>query len=204
MCAKQWTRPLLAIEGPIGAGKTTLAQLVALEWGAETVLERFDENPFLPLFYADRERYAWQTQLHFLAERFDQLTELAPAGPSLVSDYLFAKDRIFAELNLGPPALRRYRKVYDALAPLVPRPAGVVYLHADADFLLARVASRGRDYERGMEHAYLAALASAYDGFFAGYAAAPLLRLDAAALDFEHSAADRAEVLARVREAFGL
>src|SRR5215216_3206343 len=90
----------LAIEGPIGVGKTTLARLLQETWQAELVLEHFDDNPFLPLFYADRERYAWQTQLHFLIDRFDQWTELRPTASVCVSDYLFDKDRVFAELNL--------------------------------------------------------------------------------------------------------
>jgi deoxyadenosine/deoxycytidine kinase len=105
----------LAIEGPIGAGKTTLARLLHESWQAELVLEHFDENPFLPLFYADRQRYAWQTQLHFLIDRFDQWTELRPTPALRVSDYLFDKDRVFAELNLDGVALRRYLKVFHAL-----------------------------------------------------------------------------------------
>ena len=99
----------LAIEGPIGVGKTTLARLLQETWQAELVLEQFDENPFLPLFYADRQRYAWQTQLHFLIDRFDQWSELQPTASLRVSDYLFDKDRVFAELNLDDVALRRYQ-----------------------------------------------------------------------------------------------
>jgi deoxyguanosine kinase len=202
MTPSPWSRPLLAIEGPIGAGKTTLATLVAREWGAQAVFEQFGENPFLPLFYADRERYAWQTQLHFLVDRFDQLTELAPAGPPLVSDYLFDKDRIFAELNLPTAALRRYRKVYDALAPAAPAPRAVVYLQAEVDLLLARIAARGRPYERQIEPAYLAALCAAYDAFFAAYTGAPVLRIDAAA-DFEHDATRCEAVLREIGVLFG-
>src|SRR5262245_41971834 len=94
----------LAVEGPIGVGKTTLARLLQKTWQAELVLEQFDENPFLPLFYADRQRYAWQTQLHFLIDRFDQWTELRPTATLRVSDYLFDKDHVFAELNLDGAA----------------------------------------------------------------------------------------------------
>jgi deoxyguanosine kinase len=200
MSTTEWTRRFLAVEGPIGVGKTTLARIVAERWGAELALEQFGENPFLPLFYADRARYAWQTQLHFLVDRFDQLTELAPHGPPLVSDYLFEKDRIFAELNLAPAALRRYRKVYGALANAVPRPGAVVYVHAGVDLLLDRITARGRPYERDIDAAYLASLCAAYDAFFAAYRRAPVLRIDAAALDYEHNQTHRDEVLRRVAE----
>jgi deoxyguanosine kinase len=197
-------RPFLVVEGPIGAGKTTLARLIAAAWGGDLALEHFDENPFLPLFYADRERYAWQTQLHFLADRFDQLTDLPRSGGLLVGDYLFDKDRIFAELTLDKRALRRYRKVFAALRPAIPPVAGVVYLRSDVETLLARIAMRARPYEQSIDAAYLAGLSDAYDAFFAGYADAPLLRLDAAALDYEHRPEDRMAVLQQVAGAFGL
>ncbi|HWQ15759.1 MAG TPA: deoxynucleoside kinase [Roseiflexaceae bacterium] len=197
-------RPILAVEGPIGAGKTTLARIIAAAWGADLAMEQFEENPFLPLFYTDPPRYAWQTQLHFLASRFDQLTDLPQTGGLLVCDYMFDKDRIFAELTLDGPALRRYRKLFAALRPAVPPVAGVVYLRAEVATLQARIAARARPYEQGMDAAYLAALCRAYEAFFAGYADAPVLRLDASALDYEHREADRAAVLRQVRAAFGL
>jgi deoxyguanosine kinase len=112
------------------------------------VLEHFDENPFLPLFYADRQRYAWQTQLHFLIDRFDQWTELGPTRTLRVSEELFDKDRVFAELNLDGVALRRYLKVFHALRGQLRQPTGVIYLHADVDVLLARIAARARAYEQ--------------------------------------------------------
>src|SRR4029453_1564043 len=123
----------LAIEGPIGVGKTTLARLLQETWKAELVLEQFDENPFLPLFYTDRQRYAWQTQLHFLIDRFDQWSELRPASTMRVSDYLFDKDRVFAELTLDTHALRRYLKVYQALRSQLSHPTGIIYLQASLD-----------------------------------------------------------------------
>src|SRR3954470_8457909 len=149
----------LAIEGPIGVGKTTLARLLHTTWQAELVLEHFDDNPFLPLFYADRQRYAWQTQLHFLIDRFDQWTEHRPTPTLRVSDYLFDKDRVFAELNLDGVALRRYLKVFHALRSQLLRPTGVIYLHADVDILLARIAARARAYEQQIERTYIRALA---------------------------------------------
>jgi deoxyguanosine kinase len=197
-------RPFIAVEGPIGVGKTTLARLLHRAWGGALLLEQFDENPFLPLFYADRERYAWQTQLHFLTARFDQLTDAPGTAALLVSDYLFEKDLVFAQLNLGERDQRRHRKVFDALSRAVPQPTGVVFLQADLATLLGRIAARARPYERQINPGYLDALRAAYDAFFGGYAGAPLLRVDASAADFEHSPADRARLLARIAAAFTL
>ena len=116
----------LAIEGPIGVGKTTLARLLQQTWQAELALEQFEENPFLPLFYTDRQRYAWQTQLHFLIDRFDQWSELQPTASLRVSDYLFDKDRLFAELHLDDVALRRFLKIFHALRSQLHQPNGVI------------------------------------------------------------------------------
>ncbi len=194
----------LAIEGPIGAGKTTLARLLHESWQAELVLEHFDENPFLPLFYADRQRYAWQTQLHFLIDRFDQWTELRPTPALRVSDYLFDKDRVFAELNLDGVALRRYLKVFHALRGQLRQPTGVIYLHADVDVLLARIAARARAYEQQIERAYISALADAYERFFAAYDDAPVLALDMTERELLHNADDRSAVLTAVQSAFAV
>jgi deoxyguanosine kinase len=190
----------LAIEGPIGVGKTTLAQLLHARWPSDLLLERFDDNPFLALFYADPERYALPTQLHFLLDRFDQLTETPRTQGLLISDYVFAKDRLFAELNLSPAALRRYRKVYDLLAPAVPQPDAVVFLHADETTLLDRIARRGRSYEQQLAPAYLRRLAEAYHGFFTDRQPAPALYIDSTSLDLAARAADQAAVIARIND----
>jgi len=192
----------LAIEGPIGVGKTTLAHLLRQTWPAELVLEHFDENPFLPLFYTDRLRYAWQTQLHFLIDRFDQWTELHSAPILRVSDYLFDKDRLFAELNLDDVALRRYLKVFHALRSQLRQPTGVIYLHADVEILLARIAARGRSYEQQIEPTYMRALADAYERFFAAYDDAPVLRLDMTERELLHNADDRSAVLSAIQSEF--
>lgn len=202
--APMTARHFLAIDGPIGAGKTTLARLIQRTWGGATLLERFEENPFLALFYTDRQRYAWQTQLNFLVDRFDQLTEAPQSAGLLVSDYLFEKDLIFAQLNLDDLARRRHRKLFDALRRAVPQPSGVIFLQADLDTLLARIAARGRPYEQQMEPAYLDALRRAYEAFFATYTAAPLLRVDTSSLDFEHDPAAAAALLGQIQAAFGL
>jgi deoxyguanosine kinase len=192
----------LAIEGPIGVGKTTLAHLLHETWQAELVLEHFDENPFLPLFYTDRQRYAWQTQLHFLIDRFDQWTELQPTPTLRVSDYLFDKDRVFAELNLDGVALRRYLKVFHVLRGQLRHPTGVIYLHADVDVLLARIAARARAYEQQIERTYIRALADAYERLFATYGDAPVLALDMTGRDLLHNANDRLAVVTAVQSAF--
>ncbi len=190
----------LAIEGPIGVGKTTLARLLHQTWQAELVLEQCDENPFLPLFYTDRQRYAWQTQLHFLIDRFDQWTELRSPPILRVSDYLFDKDRLFAELNLDDVALRCYLKVFHALRSQfqLREPTGVIYLHADVEVLLARA----RTYEQQIERTYLRALADAYERFFAAYDDAPVLALDMTERELLDNADERSTVLSAVQSAF--
>ncbi len=192
----------LAIEGPIGVGKTTLARLLHQTWQAELVLEHFDENPFLSLFYTDRQRYAWQTQLHFLIDRFDQWTELRSAPALRVSDYLFDKDRLFAELNLDDVALRRYLKVFHALRSHLRQPTGVIYLHADVEVLFARIAARARSYEQQIEPTYLRALVDAYERFFAAYDDAPVLALDMTERELLDNADERRAVLSAVQSAF--
>jgi deoxyguanosine kinase len=192
----------LAIEGPIGVGKTTLARLLHETWQAELVLEHFDENPFLALFYTDRQRYAWPTQLHFLIDRFDQWTELRPTSTLRVSDYLFDKDRIFAELTLDDVALRRYLKVFHALRSQLRHPTGVIYLHATVEVLLARIAARARAYEQQIERTYISALADAYARFFASYGDVPVLALDMTERELLHNADDRWAVLSAVQSAF--
>ena len=194
----------LAIDGPIGAGKTTLARLLAEAWGAELLLERFADNPFLPLFYAEPQRYAWPTQLHFLTDRFDQWGDATATARPLVSDYLFDKDRLFAELTLDEAQLHRYTKVFEALRSQLRQPVAVVALRAPVDVLLARIAKRARPYERPIEAAYLAALSDAYDRFFADYRGAPVLTLDTAGRDIVSSAVARASVLSQIAAAFDL
>jgi deoxyguanosine kinase len=192
----------LAIEGPIGVGKTTLARLLHQTWQAELVLEHFDEKAFLALFYTDRQRYAWQTQLHFLIDRFDQWSELRSTPPLRVSDYLFDKDRLFAELTLDDVALRRYLKVFHALRSQLRQPTGVIYLHADVEFLLARIAARARTNEQQIERTYVRALSDAYERFFVTYTDAPVLALDMTEGALLDNADDRSTVVSAVQSAF--
>ncbi len=177
----------VAVEGVIGAGKTTLAQMLAERTGARLVLERFEENPFLPAFYEDPDRWALQTQLAFLASRFRQQKALADRDlfhHSVVSDYTFDKDRLFARTTLHGDELRLYETLHGLMEPNAPVPDLVVYLRQPVDRLLRHIAQRGRPYEQDMDPAYLAELAEAYDAHFFRYTRGPLLIVNAAELDF--------------------
>lgn len=194
----------VAIEGVIGVGKTTFARFLSQDLAANLQLEVFEENPFLGSFYADRERYAFQTQLFFLLSRYrQQARTLAPSllDRSMVSDYLFDKDWIFAHLNLGGDELDVYESLYGALASAIPAPELVVYLRADTTTLMQRIAMRDRPYERSMQREYIHELGRAYDQFFAGYQAAPLLVLETDDLDFVRRPDDLQAMIGQVRAA---
>jgi deoxyguanosine kinase len=197
----------IAIEGGIGVGKTTLARLLQPVFDADVLLEEFEENPFLADFYGDRARYAFQTQLFFLLSRYRQQHQVVPASlarRTLVSDYTFAKDRLFAHLNLGGDELEMYGRVHAILAENLAQPDLVVFLRADTDVLLERIAIRDRPYERGMDRAYIDELRRAYERFFADYHASPLLSLDTNAINFVQNPDDLMQIIGRVRSALGL
>jgi deoxyadenosine/deoxycytidine kinase len=198
--------PYIAVEGVIGVGKTTLVRLLASELRATGLLEVFEENPFLSDFYADRARYAFQTQIFFLLSRYRQQHQAIPEalarGP-LLSDYTFAKDSLFAHLNLSGDELTVYEKLHGALAEKIPTPDLVVYLRADLDMLMARIAARDRPYERGMDRSYIESLRLAYEGFFAAYSQAPVLAIDTNNLNFVQDPAALASVRERILAALG-
>lgn len=160
----------IAIEGVIGVGKTTLARLLRSAFEAELMLEVFEENPFLSDFYADRERYAFQTQIFFLLSRYHQQRESAPKtlnrNNTLLSDYTFEKDALFARINLKGDELEMYYRVHDALAEKIPLPDLVVYLRATTDVLMQRIALRDRPYERDMDREYIDLLNQTYDQYY--------------------------------------
>ncbi|NLG41451.1 MAG: deoxynucleoside kinase [Chloroflexi bacterium] len=160
-----------AIEGVIGVGKTTLARLLQPTFNAEILLEVFEENPFLSNFYSDRSRYAFQTQIFFLMSRYHQQNNVIPsalaAGKTVISDYTFDKDALFAGINITGDELEVYHKVHSALAEKIPNPDLVVYLRASLATLMNRIAHRDRSYERNMDPAYISELMEAYDHFFA-------------------------------------
>ena len=198
------THPYLAIEGAIGVGKTTLARLLGEALPGEILLEVFEENPFLSDFYADRARYAFQTQIFFLLSRYRQqhkvIAETLRHGP-LVSDYLFAKDWLFAHLNLAGDELTMYERVHAILGEQIPSPSLVVYLRASTDTLMQRITFRDRSYERQISRDYLDALRLAYESFFDGYTAAPILVVHTDDLDFVRNDGDKTEIISRVKDA---
>lgn len=159
----------IAIEGVIGVGKTTLARLIHEAFEADVLLEVFEENPFLGSFYADRQRYAFQTQIFFLMSRFTHQHQVIPstmsAGRNIVSDYTFDKDALFAGINLSGDELDIYHKVHSALADKIPQPDLLIYLRAATKTLMHRIAHRDRPYERSMDQAYIEELANAYEKF---------------------------------------
>jgi deoxyadenosine/deoxycytidine kinase len=171
----------IAIEGPIGAGKSTLASLLAPPLGAELMLERPHENPFLKDFYADGPRYAFQTQLFFLFQRVEQVRQLAQPGifaPLIVSDFTLDKDRIFARLTLSDDEYRLYSLIHAQVAPQVPAPDLVIWLDGPSVVLRDRIQRRGRPMERHIEAAYLRAVADAYGEYFDSRTDLPLLVVD--------------------------
>ncbi len=193
--------PYIAIEGVIGVGKTTLARLLHPRFGGETLLEAFEANPFLSNFYSDRARYAFQTQIFFLLSRYRQQQSVdtyLQRGP-LLADYFFEKDKLFAHLNLSGDELAMYDRLYEALSEKVRRPDLVVYLRADVETLMARIAMRDRPYERQMDRAYIAALRRQYEALFANYTAAPLLVIETDALDFVRNSEDLNRIERRIR-----
>ena len=195
----------IAIEGVIGVGKTTLARMLAPSFEAELLLEVFEENPFLSDFYSDRTRYAFQTQIFFLLSRYHQqrrgVTALVESGKSLFSDYTFAKDSLFARINLQGDELEMYKRVHEALAEKIPMPNLLVYLCADTDVLMQRIAQRDRSYERNMERNYIADLNRAYEEFFSRpYDGTPVLTIDTNPLDFVRNPGDLGIIENRIRE----
>jgi len=177
----------IAIEGVIGAGKTSLARLLRREIGGQLILEKFEENPFLERFYQDPPRYAFQTQIFFLVTRFRQLQQVLQ--PSLfddfvISDYTFDKDRIFADLNLNPDEMALYNMVASQLQKSLVTPDLVVYLQSSVDRLMENIAKRGRSFEHDISREYIESLNEAYNYYFFRYKASPLLIVKATDIDF--------------------
>jgi len=168
----------IVVEGPIGAGKTSLARKLAERFGAQPVLEDPSGNPFLERFYRDSRRYALPTQLFFLFQRVNQLRDLAQRdlfSQAMVGDFLLDKDPLFARLTLDDDELRLYQQIFDSLRPQAPQPDLVIYLQAQPDTLVRRVLERGLPMEAGISDAYMRALADAYSRYFHHFDAAPLL-----------------------------
>ncbi|MGH2571650.1 MAG: deoxynucleoside kinase [bacterium] len=192
----------IAVEGVIGVGKTTLAQRLARSLEASLLLEVVEDNPFLSRFYDDPEAWAFQTQIFFLLSRYRQHLELSQRDlftGSVVSDYLFAKDQIFATINLGEDELALYRTLLPLLEARLARPDLVVYLQATTGVLVDRIRRRGRSFEREISTEYLETLSEAYNHFFFHYDETPLLIVNTNEIDLVGSDEDYEELLALIR-----
>lgn len=177
----------IAIEGPIGVGKTTLAKMLSDHYNGRLVLERHDENPFLKDFYKDRDRYAFQTQMFFLLSRFKQQQEFFSGellATHVVSDYFFGKDRIFASLTLNSDEMALYDRVALLMEKDIPLPDLIIYLTASPGTLMQRVKNRGRTYEKFMDVDYLADLSDAYSKYFFHFSLTTLLVINTENVNF--------------------
>jgi len=200
--ANEATHRFIAVEGPIGVGKTSLARRLCVSLSAQCVLELPGQNPFLERFYRNPRAGALPTQLYFLLQRAQQLASLKQAdlfAPVRVTDYLLEKDRLFARVTLDDAEYALYEQVYARLDIQVPRPDLVVYLQAPVDVLLERIARRGVDYEQYIDRGYLERLNEAYARFFHEFDAAPLLIVNAGSIDPIANQHDYEELLAAIR-----
>lgn len=193
----------IAVEGVIGVGKTSLAELLAERLSARLIREKFEENPFLADFYRDPERYAFQTQLFFLLSRYRQQQELRQMDmfhKMIISDYLFVKDRLFASLNLDEKEMSLYDAVANLLERSVMNPDLVIYLQADTDRLMERIMSRRREFEENISREYIDALNQVYNEFFFRYQACPLFIINTNDIDFVRNEKDLEEVIRYIRQ----
>ena len=193
----------IVIEGPIGVGKTSLTKLLAKEFNARSILERPDENPFLPAFYEDRKKFAFQTQIFFLLSRFQQQKEIAQLdlfNQVTLCDYLFAKDRIFASLNLDDHELALYEQIFRLLGGQIPSPDLVIFLEAKPDVLLHRIKSRNLSYEKEIDLEYLKMLTEAYNYYFFHYDHSPLLVVNTSEIDFVNREEDFAQLVREIKQ----
>jgi len=193
----------IAIEGSIGVGKTSLANLISKELGARLVLEEFEENPFLSEFYKDPERYAFQTQLFFLLQRYRQQQELRQLDMFqnlLLTDYMFVKDRLFASLNLNEKEMQLYETVANLLERNIIKPDLVIYLQAETDTLMKNIVARGREIEQDITYEYIDALNQVYTEYFFRYQETPLVIINTSNIDFVHNSNDLKEVIKYIRQ----
>lgn len=191
----------IVVEGPIGVGKTTLARLLADAFSARLVLEQVEENPFLRKFYEKPRHFAFQAQLFFLLTRYRQQKELAQQdlfSQNTVVDYLFAKDQIFAQLNLDTDELALYRQLFGLLDARLAKPDLVVYLQARSDVLLTRLRKRDRDYERRIAGEYIERVAEAYRDYFFYYDETPLLVVNSSDIDFVAHSDEMADLIREI------
>jgi deoxyadenosine/deoxycytidine kinase len=193
----------IVIEGPIGVGKTSLAMLLAKEFNARCILEKPEENPFLPHFYQDRKKYAFQTQIFFLLNRFQQQKEISQLdlfNQITLCDYLFAKDRIFASLNLDNHELALYEQIFQLLNGQIPSPDLVIFLQARPEVLLHRIKSRNVTYEKEIDLEYLKMLTEGYNYYFFHYDQTPLLVVNTSEIDFVNRKEDFDQLVREIKQ----
>jgi deoxyadenosine/deoxycytidine kinase len=191
----------IAIEGVIGAGKTSLAKRIGERLNAKFIFEQFDNNPFLEKFYVDRKRFAFQTQMFFLINRFKQQQELHQEdlfAENLVCDYIFEKDRIFAYMNLSKDELNLYESIYPLLARSLRKPDLVIFLQSNTDRLVHNIKKRNRKVERAITRNYLEELSEAYNHYFFRYNSTPLLIVNSSDIDFVSSDNDFDELFKQI------
>jgi deoxyguanosine kinase len=191
----------IAVEGPLGVGKTSLARLLAERINAKAILEETGENPFLSNFYKDPARFAFQTQIYFLLRRFQKQQEINQVDlfkRVVVSDFLFDKDRVFARFNLDDSEFSLYEQVFQLLKASVVRPDLVIFLQARTDILRERIRTRDRGYERSITPKYLEQINQAFNEFFFHYADTPLLVINASEIDFVHVPSDLSELVLEI------
>ena len=191
----------IVIDGPIGVGKTSLATMLAQELNARLIFERAEENPFLTDFYSDPARFRFQTQIFFLMSRFSQQEEFSQHdlfNQVTISDYLFAKDRIFAYLNLNDNELALYEQIYRMIEPKVVRPDLVIFLQADTETILRRIKQRARPFEKNVDREYIEAVNEAYNHYFFRYGDTPLLVINTSDIDFVHNREDLDDLIRQI------
>ena len=191
----------IAVEGCIGAGKTSLVSLLGEQFDAQVIREMDEENPFISKFYQDRESFGFQAQVFFLLNRYNQYMELAQRdlfSSVVLVDYLFQRDRLFAALNLKDQELKLYDQIYSLLSNKVPKPDLVIFLQASTDVLRSRVEKRGREYEAFMDPDYLDNVNKSFNNFFFYYSETPLLVINTNEIDFVEKKCDLEQLIIKV------
>jgi deoxyguanosine kinase len=193
----------IAIEGVIGVGKTSLATLLSERLNGQLVLEKPEDNPFLPDFYRDPARFAFQTQIFFLLSRYQQQKEFPQLDlfhSVIISDYLFAKDKIFAHINLSENELLLYDRIVELMESMIPKPDLVIYLQSNTDRLMKNIRIRSRSYEKPMSEEYIRTLNEAYNHFFFHYHDTPLLVVNSSRIDFVNNQSDLENLLDMIKQ----
>ncbi len=187
------THRFIAVEGPIGVGKTSFARALSQALNAHLILEESDDNPFLPEFYKNRAKHALQTQLHFLVTRYQQLVKLISRDlfmQRIVADYTMDKDRLFAQVNLNEQEMYLYDKISELISRTLPQPDLIIFLQASTENLISRIRKRGKSFERNFDIGYLNDLNEAYNSYFFSYDKGPLLVVQTDEIDFVNNRAD--------------